>query len=122
MVYLTKVLIKAMQKKFCFCSVDYLKIHIFKSPLHINPKYPGFYWSLMAKNHLVMNLIVESEINSSGFGQLCLCLTELCQPMLLLHTGHSCPRLPAYCSCPSPCCSHPSKGAMQIILKGKERG
>lgn len=75
----------------------------------------------MENNHLVMNLIIESEM-SSGFGQLgapphCALPARAAaphQPLL--------PTLPPHCKCPSPCCSHPSKGAMQMVLKGKERG
>lgn len=111
-----------MQKKFCFSSVDDLKIDIFKSSFQINPKYPGFYWFLMENNHLVMNFIIESERSSSCFGQLgalphCALparAAALHQPLL--------PTLPPHCSCPSPCCSHPSKGALQMILKGKDTG
>lgn len=119
MVHLNKALIKAMQKNFCFSSVKDLKIHIFKSSLHIYPKYPGFYWFLMENNHLVMNFIIESEMSSSGFGQLgasshCALPARAAvphQPLL--------PTLPPHCSCPSPCCSPPSKGALQRFLKGR---
>lgn len=32
------------------------------------------------------------------------------------------PSLPPHCSCPGPCCSHASTGAMQMVFKGEERG